>query len=274
MFGNLVESSSHKGENARRGRFFLGTLAIYAVIFLAIGVGSIHAYNTHIETQNLELVSMITPVEAPDVQPVPKQPVPRHAAGGGSNAPKVAVVRETPVTAVMDPKHIEGKAMVAPPAPELPPGTAYKIGNPGPNDNLFGGTGDKTGGDNSGRRGTGPGSDELDELVKTPPPPVMEKKVSKPTTTVSKGVVNGMATHLPKPVYSAIAKAGRASGTVTVQVLIDEQGKVISARVVNGHPLLRNESMQAAYQARFSPTYLSNQPVKVSGIITYNFVLQ
>jgi TonB family protein len=274
MFGNLVESSSHKGDNARRGRFFLGTLAIYAVIFLAIGVGSIHAYNTHIETQNLELVSMITPVEAPDVQPVPKPVIPRPAAGGGSNAPRVAVVRETPVTAVMDPKHIEGKAVVAPPAPELPPGTAYKIGNPGPNDNLFGGTGDKPGGDPSGRRGTGPGADELGELVKTPPPPAMEKKVSKPPVTKSMGVVNGMATHLPKPVYSAIAKAGRASGTVTVQVLIDEQGKVVSARVLSGHPLLQRESVQAAYQARFSPTYLSNQAVKVSGVITYNFVLQ
>lgn len=274
MFGNLVESSSHKGENARRGRFFLGTLMIYAVIFLAIGVGSIHAYNTHIDTQNLELVSMITPVESAEVPPDPKPSVPKPAAGGGGTEPRVAVVREKLVEAVMDPNRIEGKAVVAPPAPELPPGMAYKIGTPGPNDNIFGSAGEKKGGGPGGRRGDGPGADELDELVKDAPPPVMERKVSKPAVVKSIGVVNGIAKFLPKPVYSAIAKAGRASGTVIVQVLIDEQGKVVTARVVSGHPLLQRESVQAAYQARFSTTYLSNQPVKVSGVITYNFVLQ
>lgn len=275
MFGNLVESSSHKGDNARKGRFFLGTLAIYAVFFLAIAVGSIHAYNTHIETQNLELVSMITPIESAEVQPDPSPVIHRPAAGGGSTGPRIAVVRETPVTTVMDPNRIDGKAMVAPPRPELPPGTGHRIGTPGPNDNLFGGSGEKNGGGPSGPRGTGPGADDLERVVGTPPPPpVAEKKVVKPAVIRSIGVVNGIAKYLPKPVYSAIAKAGRASGTVTVQVLIDEQGKVVSARVLNGHPLLRNESIQAAYQARFSPTLLSNQPVKVSGVITYNFVLQ
>jgi TonB family protein len=168
-----------------------------------------------------------------------------------------------------------GKATVAPPIPELPPGTIYKVGTPGPNDNLFGGGGDRIGNGSAGRGGTGPGADELNELANAaPPPPATEKKVVKPPTTVSKGVINGMATYLPKPVFSSIAKAAHASGVVTVQVLIDEQGKVVSARVVSGHPLLQREAVQAAYQARFSPTYLSQQPVKVSGIITYNFVMQ
>ena len=61
------------------------------------------------------------------------------------------------------------------------------------------------------------------------------------------------------------------SGAVTVQILLDETGKVISARAVSGHPLLQAAAVKAAYQARFSPTILSDQPVKVSGIITYNF---
>jgi protein TonB len=275
MFGNLVESSSHRGDNARKGWFFLGTLGVYAVAFLAIGVGSIYAYNTHVEAQNLELISMVTPVESSEVQPAPRPSIPRRTAGGGSTEPRVAVVRETPAMTVMDPNRVENKAMVAPPAPELPPGTNYKLGTPGPNDNLFGGAGEKNGGGPSGRGGTGPGSDELNELAKAaPPPPVMEKKVVKPPPTVSKGVINGMATYLPKPIYSAIAKAAGVSGIVTVQVLIDEQGKVLSARVLNGPQLLQRESLQAAYQARFTPTKLSEQPVKVSGIITYNFVRQ
>jgi protein TonB len=87
-------------------------------------------------------------------------------------------------------------------------------------------------------------------------------------------VLNGKAISLPKPPYPAIAKAARASGTVTVQVTIDESGKVVSARAVGGHPLLQQAAVQAAYGARFSPTQLSGQPVKVTGVITYNFVAQ
>jgi protein TonB len=84
--------------------------------------------------------------------------------------------------------------------------------------------------------------------------------------------MNGKAISKPAPAYPAIARAARASGTVTVQVLIDESGRVTSARAVSGHPLLQQSAVQAAYGARFSPTLLSGQPVKVTGVITYNFV--
>jgi TonB family protein len=93
-------------------------------------------------------------------------------------------------------------------------------------------------------------------------------------TVVSGGVLNGKAVSKPPPAYPPIAKAARASGTVTVQVLVDESGRVISASAVSGHPLLQQAAVAAARQARFSPTLLSGQPVKVSGVVTYNFVLQ
>jgi TonB family protein len=91
---------------------------------------------------------------------------------------------------------------------------------------------------------------------------------------ISGGVLNGKAISLPKPTYPPIAKAARASGTVTVQVTIDESGNVIAARAVSGHPLLQQSAVQAARQARFSPTMLAGTPVKVTGVITYNFVAQ
>jgi TonB family protein len=87
------------------------------------------------------------------------------------------------------------------------------------------------------------------------------------------GVLNGKAISLPKPAYPEIAKAARASGTVVVQVTIDEDGNVISATAVSGHPLLKAAAVQAAYGAKFSPTTLSGQPIKVTGKIVYNFVL-
>jgi TonB family protein len=86
------------------------------------------------------------------------------------------------------------------------------------------------------------------------------------------GVLNGKATSMPRPQYPAAARAVRASGAVSVQVLIDEQGNVASANAVSGHPLLRQAAEQAAREAKFLPTTLQGQPVKVSGIITYNFV--
>ena len=95
-----------------------------------------------------------------------------------------------------------------------------------------------------------------------------------PRAPISGGVLNGRAISLPKPVYPPIAKAAHVSGTVMVQVTVDENGNVIAAHAVSGHPLLQGSAVAAARQAKFSPTKLSGQPVKVSGVIIYNFVAQ
>ena len=86
------------------------------------------------------------------------------------------------------------------------------------------------------------------------------------------GVLNGKALSLAKSAYPPAARAVRASGAVTIQVVLDEQGDVFSAEPISGHPLLRSASRVAACGSKFSPTTLSGQPVKVSGVITYNFV--
>lgn len=85
-------------------------------------------------------------------------------------------------------------------------------------------------------------------------------------------VVNGKATRLPKPAYPEEAITLRAGGIVRVEVKIDEEGKVIDAKVLCGHPIFARPSAKAAYAARFSPTKVSGQPVKVTGIIVYRFV--
>jgi TonB family protein len=95
-----------------------------------------------------------------------------------------------------------------------------------------------------------------------------------PRAPISGGVLNGKATHLVQPSYPAIARAAHASGSVTVQVVVDENGNVISAHATSGHPLLQPTAVAAARGSKFSPTKLSGQPVKVSGVIVYNFVAQ
>lgn len=275
MFGNLVESGSHKGDNTRKSSFFLGTLAVYALAFLAIGVGSIYAYNTHVDNQDLRLVSLVAPTETSEAPTPQRRSAPRPAAGGSKS--NVAVVKTPPLITRMDPQTAPNHISVAPPRQELPEGTIYKIGVPTTGDNNFGTSGGKTGGSGNGDGDSSGTSNKINELVKDAPPPPMKVETSKPPVPKilrSQGPINGKATYLPKPAYTAIAKAGRASGAVTVEVLIDENGKVISAHAVSGHTLLLREAVQAALQARFSPTTLGGQPVKVSGVIVYNFVLQ
>ncbi|HEY8559144.1 MAG TPA: TonB family protein [Pyrinomonadaceae bacterium] len=89
---------------------------------------------------------------------------------------------------------------------------------------------------------------------------------------ISGGIINGKAKTLVKPAYPAAARAVRAEGAVNVQVTIDEEGSVIAAAAVSGHPLLRAAAVEAARASKFAPTVLSGQPVKVTGVIVYNFV--
>ena len=89
---------------------------------------------------------------------------------------------------------------------------------------------------------------------------------------ISRAVVNGLATHLVQPTYPAIARSAHASGQVEVQVLINEDGNVLTARAVSGNPLLHAAAEDAALRSKFSPTKLSGQPVQVNGTIIYNFV--
>jgi TonB family protein len=119
---------------------------------------------------------------------------------------------------------------------------------------------------------------QIEETRKAEPPPPLIKKTlvetKQKSIVVSDGVVNGKAKYLPKPIYTAAAKAVKAGGDVNVQVTIDEVGSVISAKAVGGHPLLKFEAEKAARDAKFHPTLLSNQPVKVSGVIVYKFSMQ
>lgn len=105
----------------------------------------------------------------------------------------------------------------------------------------------------------------------TPNAPLASDQRPAPKRPLSGGVLNGKALTLPKPVYPPAAKNVGAAGIVVVEVLIDESGKVITARAVSGPPMLQGAAVQAARLARFSPTTLSGQPMQVVGTITYSF---
>lgn len=97
-----------------------------------------------------------------------------------------------------------------------------------------------------------------------PPPRIIRK---------AGGVLHGSASKRVEPTYPPLAKAAKVSGSVVVEVTINEEGKVFSARALSGHPLLKESAVAAALGWTFSPTQLQGVPVKVIGTITFNFHL-
>jgi TonB family protein len=88
------------------------------------------------------------------------------------------------------------------------------------------------------------------------------------------GGESGRALELPQPTYPPIARAAHASGTVEVQVLVDFDGSVSAAAAISGHPLLQAAAVSAARKARFTPMKYKGEPVKIAGVIQYNFIAQ
>ena len=266
MFSNLVESASHQQDLARKGRFFLATLISYALIVTCAGLVSIYAYDTHVENQDLEFLGLVPPIIPNQVSQTRSMP---RSSSNNRQTPTVAqrteaIDRVAAPTKI--PNEISSTSLVV---PEIPKSGEFTIG-PSNIDATF--TGPPSS-DNSGGPSDG-GSGRVVEIV-TPPPPIMEKSTEPPQPKmIHRSIVNGLAKSLPLPPYPSIAKAARAQGPVNVQITIDETGKIVSARAASGNPLLRGAAEKAAYQARFNPTFLNGVPVKVSGIIVYNFTLQ
>src|SRR5687768_7144843 len=244
MFDNLVESSSHKQDISRKGSFVLVTALIYGVLLGGFFVAGILWYDAHLAEQELEQKQEAKPTKAEQNVDIRKE--------------LVASVDESR----LPPKEISAKASDVPPVRR---GVTTVIGSSDSNA--------------SAPMPAGPGAGTVVSapakinIAEEPPPPAAPSPTPR-TAPISGGVLNGKAISLPKPAYPPIARAAHASGTVVVQVLIDENGNVVSAKAVSGHPLLQAVAVSAARQARFSPTKLSGQPVKVTGVIQYNFVAQ
>lgn len=264
MFSNLIESSSHAKEFKRRGSFLLFTTATYVVLFIVTGVISIYAYDARLERQSLELVTLISPQDFAEPER-PPQPVDQPRKPNDNNESNIPVrqIAMAPVdTPERPPDEISTKPNTNLPVPKT---GFYKIGD---QDYTPAGP---TGGPGTSTDGNSQMLPSRRVEIEEPPPAPETPKVPK---IISKGPITGQAKLLPQPPYPQIARQMRIQGRVSVQVLIDEDGRVISATALDGHPLLAPAAQKAALQAKFSPTTLGGQPVKVSGVITYDFKIQ
>jgi tetratricopeptide (TPR) repeat protein len=88
---------------------------------------------------------------------------------------------------------------------------------------------------------------------------------------VNVGALNELAINLAVPIYTAIDRQRNLQGIVTVQVVLDEKGKVVSAKATAGPVLLRSTSEAAALKSKFKPATVGNQAVRSTGFINYNF---
>lgn len=265
MFNNLIESSSHAKEYKRRGSFLLFTGGIYVVLFVVTGVVSIYAYDAHLEQQFLDDVVLLSPqdiVPTQDPAPAARPERTRETTNNTSNVTERAVAMLSVNHPEVVPNEVSATPSKNPPIPDGAGVVAITGGN-------------REGGSIRGPGGPDTGGAQVvtprqivtiaDEPPPPQPPPVKILKVSR--------VLNSQALSLPPPSYPPIARQTRTQGTVIVQVLIDEEGKVIQAKATTGHVLLVPAAQTAALRARFSPTVLGDQKVKVQGVITYNFVL-
>lgn len=91
---------------------------------------------------------------------------------------------------------------------------------------------------------------------------------------VKAGGLDDQPLYAPQPEYPPIAKAANVEGRVGVRVTVDEEGNVVAAKAVSGHPLLQSAAVEAARAAKFKPTFVDGKPVRVIGVISYEFKLK
>lgn len=277
MLDQLIESTSHAKENRKRGGYLLTTLTLIFSLFMSGIMWSMFAKELGIGDESLELSELVAPTleTAPPLkQEMPKQATPQTKNISVSDVPtrkeNIQSMNETPVKVPTDISTAKNNSLSRPAGP-------VKFTGEDSNPISSGPVGRNNDGDPNGSGLKGPTATPTPDPNDIEPPKIKKPDPTPTPTPKNPGIVrssevlNGKAVSLPKPPYPQAAISMNISGEVNVQVTIDENGKVISARAATGHPILRGAAENAARNARFSPTTLNGQPVKVTGLIIYKF---
>jgi len=107
-----------------------------------------------------------------------------------------------------------------------------------------------------------------------PPPPIPATPKPKLPRRIKVSVLeSARLIHSPRPDYPSLAKMAHIQGTVRLEAVIGTDGRVQDLKVIAGHPLLVNATLQAVAQWRYQPTLLNGEPVEVQTEIDVNFRL-
>ena len=257
MFDILVESTNEKRQG-RAGRIFFLTTLVYTLLLSGVAISTILGLNPALADSLSVSVHLAPP------PPPPGADLPQPTRTLVTKAPTTALVTMVPVKLppVAGPDEI-ALAIREPITISAGRNVCYGCPTSGSNSDV--------------------GIISGDPHSEAPPPPPSAAK-PKPTpepepAPTPRQIVKvseispGLVLRRVSPQYPPIAKAARIQGPVQVQVLISEEGRVLSTQVVSGHPTLRAAAEDAARQWLFKPTTLNQVPVKVQGILTFNFTL-
>ncbi len=271
MLDNLVESKKNSAENKRLGRYLLTTFVLVFTLFISGVLWSLFGKDFGIGGEDFELSKLVTPIAVEENKPEP-EPVTKTETSVSNQENKIPS-RQDNILQMKESPIIPKGVSVTPNVLKARPSGDFKITKGVETDYPAGRENAPIDQKASFAASIPKAETEKPEIKIPKPPPIKKAEPEEPKKPiiVSGNVVNGKATFLPKPPYPQTARAVGASGAVNVQVMIDETGNVVSAKAISGHPLLRDAAERAARSAKFSPTYLTDRAVRVSGLIVYNF---
>ena len=256
MFDKLVVSTARR-RGGRTARFFVGTSVIY---LSAVAVA--FALSILLATPKLADTAFIGPKPIFLQQGGPKK--------------EQQVTRQTTVAPTRDPRNVEPLDRIisnlnnsrSPVVQNASPQGTARLGErdiPGDGTPYIPGIPNSTGRDAS--------PNNVPPDPPDPPKPQTRPADNGKPLPVSSFVLQGKAVERVVPVYPELPKRIRLQGEVSIEVIISPEGRVESARVVNGHPMLVSSAREAARRWRFEPTFLNGVAVRVTGVITFVFKL-
>lgn len=266
MFDRLVVSAKEKSKG-RTKRFFLMTTFIYSFVLVSALVVSVFAASPALFERS-EITHLVPVLPPPPLPPKSSPPVRQEQPSqvAQPNPYKVATLDEI--------THPDSNPNLLRAGVKIPTLGTIGDGNP----NAIGDPNGVPNGDPASKGiGVPTGISHGEELA--PPPPVAKKPEPQPKEQENKvvrlasSILTGKALVKKTPDYPPLAKQIHVEGSIVVEIVISPEGRVESARALNGHPLLMKPAVDAAYAWRFEPTILNGLPVRVTGVITFNFRL-
>ncbi|MEK6287684.1 MAG: energy transducer TonB [Acidobacteriota bacterium] len=257
MFDQLVVSTVQRSKR-RTAKFFFGTGVFYLVVVSSAFALSILMANPRLaDTEVLTLVGRL---------PSPRSPIVHEIRQGSPSTTPPDLNNVQDFDAILSHRTTTQRRFPLPPGAFVPSGQAWLgaegeggppsgIGSPG----VFGGE----------RMGDPPPTPDPPK----PKPPAQPTVVDNKPIKVPSTVLQGKAIERRKPSYPPLAVQIRLQGDVAVEIIIAPDGRVETARVISGHPILATSAREAAMAWRFEPTLLNKVPVRVTGVITFVFKL-
>ena len=231
-------------------------IALHAVVLASIGLA-----------QAWQVAEVAEPPVVSPYHVLLLPPPPPPAPAGGAQRPRTTPVpRPEPAT----PRQPDTREI--PELPETPEPVPGPVATDGPaiegvsEFGVLGGVTDGVPGGDPNSQGGGIG---LDGLVAAPPPP--QDEILRVTGAVKRPV----PLSAQPPRYTELARRAGIQGAVIIEAVIDEQGRVVNARILKGLPMgLDQEALATVRGWTFQPATLGDRPVKVFYSLTVHFQIQ